>query len=154
MGKLILMLLICVNTYAISVKERKFLDVIAYAEGTNEKYNITYCYKTFNSYDRHPKTVVCCGGYCSSASGRYQFLYRTWSELSNKYGFKDFTPETQDKAAIKLVKSKFVEPDNISTYSSFKEAIYKLNKIWASFEGSPYGQRTRTVEQLWRKWSE
>ena len=35
----------------------------------------------------------------TAAAGQYQFLPSTWNEQAQKYGYKDFKPETQDAAA-------------------------------------------------------
>lgn len=149
-----IILLFCINVFSLSLKERRFLDVIAYAEGTYENYNITYCYKTFDSFKVHPNVIVCCSGICSSAAGRYQFLYSTYQSISKKIDLKDFTPSSQDNAALYLIKSKGVNIEDIKDYATFKEAIYKLNRVWAALPKSPYGQPTRRMSKLWQKWKE
>ena len=133
-------------------KEKALLDVIAFAEGTGNEYNIIYCYRRFKDYSKHPNIVVCCSGICSTSAGRYQFLFRTWSEISKRYDYRDFKPETQDKAAIKLIREKEVNPNKIETYCDFYLAVNRLNTTWASLPNSPYGQPTRTTDELWDKW--
>lgn len=137
----------------VSIKEKAFLDVIAHAEGTHEKYNLTFCHKTFDNYENHPNVAVKCSGYTSTASGRYQFLFRTWKYLSKKYGYKDFSPNNQDNAALALIKENKVDIEKINNYQTFSEVIIKLNKIWASFPNSPYGQPVKKMKDLWHIWN-
>ncbi len=63
-----------------------FLDVIAYAEGTQaygpqDGYNVMFTHVFFRDYSRHPDIINCGGGWCSDAAGRYQFLFQTWEEV-------------------------------------------------------------------------
>lgn len=34
-------------------------------------------------------------------------------------------------------------------YGNFAEALRKVNRIWASLPGSPYGQHTHSTGDLW-----
>ena len=58
----------------------------------------------FEDFSQHPGIghTILSGpnqGSQSTAAGRYQFLLPTWNEQAKKYGYKDFSPETQDTAA-------------------------------------------------------
>ena len=158
MRTLILTLLLTCSLFAADLlpKEKAFLDVIAYAEGTKNYYNVTFMYHRFTTFEDHPRVIHCNHKrtLCSSAAGRYQFLEKTWDFVRKQLGLKDFSPESQDLAALFLITLKDVNPNNISTYSSFKKALFKLNRVWASLPGSPYGQRTRKVKDLWEIWKE
>jgi muramidase (phage lysozyme) len=78
------------------------LDLIAYAEGAD--YDVIYTGERFSDFSEHPDRVLCARGICSSAAGRYQFLTPTWQRLQNKLNLPDFSPASQDKAAIELLK--------------------------------------------------
>lgn len=134
-----------------SPEVRAFMDTIAYAEGTTEFYNIIYGYRYFYTYNDHPRRLVC-SYYCSDAAGRYQFLSTTWNDVKYSANLKDFTPPSQDLGALELIRRAYALNDvkNSSSYNYFVNAIYKLNRIWASLPGSPYGQPTVPLYTLWK----
>ena len=134
----------------ISVRECALLSTIAYAVGTDERYDIIFSYETFTSYADHPRRLICSGAYCSDAAGRYQFLSSTWDWVSPKLDLPDFSPASQDLAALWLIDYRGVENvDSIDTYNEFVDAMYELNLEWASLPGSPYGQPTHSADDLW-----
>jgi muramidase (phage lysozyme) len=60
--------------------------------------------KTISSFADHPRqfSVIADGpnaGKKSSASGKYQFIEGTWDAAARMAGVKDFTPQSQDRAA-------------------------------------------------------
>ncbi len=131
---------------------RAFMDTLAYSEGTNERYNYIFTYITFNSYADHPRRVACQGTLCSTAAGRYQFLSRTWDPLAADLGLRDFTPPSQEKAGLELVRRAGAYNLALKSdkYANFSAAVGKLNTIWASLPGSPYGQPTHSMATLWK----
>lgn len=132
----------------ISLSACALLGTIAYAEGTDDRYDIIFGYQYFTSFADHPRRLVCSGGYCSDAAGRYQFLSTTWDGVRS--GLPDFGPASQDTAALRLVRNRGVTSvDTIDTYAEFTDAIYRLNLEWASLPGSPYGQPTHPMSTLW-----
>jgi muramidase (phage lysozyme) len=78
------------------------LDLIAQIEGAD--YTTIYTGAEFTGFSKHPDRVLCARGICSSAAGRYQFLTPTWERLQRKLKLPDFSPASQDKAAIELLK--------------------------------------------------
>ena len=137
----------------ISVRECALLSTIAYAEGTNERYDIIFSFETFTSYADHPRRTICSGSYCSDAAGRYQFLAMTWDWVRPKLNLPDFSPASQDLAALWLIDYRGVENiDAIDTFSEFVAAMDDLNLEWASLPGSPYGQPTHSAESLWAEY--
>jgi muramidase (phage lysozyme) len=130
---------------------RAVLSVIAHAEGTGSSYNFIFSYRKFSSYADHPRQVVCSGGYCSDAAGRYQFLSTSWDETRRGLGIKDFTPDSQDKGAVQRMQSfrGVREHSSVLSRPAFERMIYKLNREWASLPGSPYGQPTKSMSSLW-----
>lgn len=69
--------------------------MIAWAEGAD--YNTLYGGKKFSSYSDDPGRVV---------AGRCQFQPRTWAGAKKALGLKDFSPASQDAAAIYLIKER------------------------------------------------
>lgn len=135
---------------------RAFLDVIAHAEGTNEHYNYIFSFATFSSYAGHPRRLICAGGYCSDAAGRYQIKSTTWDEVRRELGLTDFSPESQDRAAVQLIKWRggYSAVEKIDGPNSFEDALYDVRYEWASLPHSPYGQPIKSVGTLWQKFQE
>jgi len=130
---------------------RAFLDTLAHAEGTEENYNLMFTFAEFKDYKDHPRDRQCSGKLCSDAAGRYQFLSKTWDPLAEDLGLKDFTPPNQDKAVLELIRraGAYTAVSKSSEYANFTKALNKLNGIWASLPGSPYGQPTHSTASLW-----
>jgi muramidase (phage lysozyme) len=80
------------------------LDLVAWAEGTDDRYDISYTGPSFPSFTDHPRKLFTANGVSSDAAGRYQFLSPTWDSLKAKLNLPDFSPASQDKAAIQLMK--------------------------------------------------
>ncbi|OHE76747.1 MAG: hypothetical protein A2107_06440 [Verrucomicrobia bacterium GWF2_62_7] len=131
---------------------RAFLDTLAYAEGTRERYDYIFTFVPFNSYGDHPRVKKCAGKLCSTAAGRYQFLSRTWDGLAPGLGLNDFTPPNQEKAALEIIRRQgaYNRVLRSSVYENFTSALSKLNTTWASLPGSPYGQPTHSTAALWK----
>lgn len=136
--------------YEITPQRRAFLDVIAKAEGTfdrpNSGYNTQFTGRQFNDLSRHPRTRIKSGGYTSSAAGRYQIMDFTEDGLIKEGFSPDFSAESQDQKALRLIERRgglqAVDSGDLDT------AFQKLNKEWASFPGSPYGQPTKSADEL------
>lgn len=77
----------------------------------------------------------------SSATGAYQFLRSTWGGLANKYGFTDFSPRSQDLAALALLKDAGAFP--YIQRGDYLGALHQARKIWASLPGAGYNQKER-----------
>lgn len=130
---------------------KAFLDTIAYAEGTGAHYDYIYSFEKFEDYSRHPNRNICAGGICSTAAGRYQFLHKTWKALSADLGLQDFSPPNQEKACLELLRRARVYPAVLDSndFTRFSYAMTRISNIWASLPGSPYGQPTHGMEELW-----
>lgn len=132
---------------------RAFLVMIRHGEGTSDDdgYRRMFGGELFdNNFADHPRRVNTFalkggGGIASSAAGAYQFLTRTWDGLVRQWGFKDFSPHSQDLGAIALILGRKALDDVIA--GRFDAAVRKCNKEWASLPGSPYGQPTTTLEK-------
>lgn len=132
---------------------RAFLDTVAYAEHTfgRSEYAAQFPRTSFSSFHDHPRTVQSIDfkgqKLRSSAAGRYQFLTRTWDGLVPRIGATDFGPRAQDRGALVLIADKKALED-IKT-NRLEKAVEKVRNLWASLPGSPYGQPTRTMHELW-----
>lgn len=123
--------------------QKKFLDFIAESEGAD--YNTIVGGKTFEDFSKHPGVVgVTTKEGPSTAAGRYQIVGKTYEPYAKKLGVSDFTPETQDKIALELIKDKGALED--VNAGNFEAAIDKLGGVWASFPSSPYSQPKRSKE--------
>lgn len=124
-----------------------FLTLIRTGEGTlgTAGYRKLFGGGLFNDFADHPRVAVTRGGITSTAAGAYQQLSKTWDEMAAKYNLPDFSPHSQDIAALGLIKRRGALADVIA--GRFRSAIDKTNKEWASLPGSPYGQPTLTYDK-------
>jgi muramidase (phage lysozyme) len=122
--------------------------MIQYAEGTigSNAYRMLYGGGLFNDYSVHPGIAISKWGITSTAAGAYQFLFSTWLEIQTALQLRDFSPTSQDKAAIELIRKKDALTEVLN--GKIKSAINKCRKIWASFPGAGYGQGEKTIESL------
>lgn len=127
---------------------RALLDTIARAEGAD--YNMLYGGSKLSNLSQHPNRVVRKPGWIpSSAAGRYQFMNYTWFGRSKQRpgpgirdvtGVPDFSPTSQDIAAIALLDEAGILGK--AAEGNVQGIWRQLGRIWASFEGNPYGQGT------------
>ncbi|WP_216075442.1 glycoside hydrolase family 24 protein [Acinetobacter indicus] len=126
---------------------RKFLDLIAQAEGVKHGYNTMFGNERFGSLAAHPnvrKAFKQTDGKTNytTAAGRYQFLNSTWNNLAKRYGFRDFSPQAQDLGAIALIAGRGALDDVLK--GNWQAAIQKTGKEWASLPSSTYKQGKRS----------
>ncbi|WP_242041394.1 glycoside hydrolase family 104 protein [Leptolyngbya sp. FACHB-261] len=140
-----------------NINTKAFLSTIAWAEGTGNSYGyqIMFTGVYFNSFWDHPRQVRCAYSWarrlCSSASGRYQFLETTWDRVALKLGLRDFSPASQDQAAVELIREQGALEDVEA--GRWQTAIYKVAPVWASLPDyntgqSVYGQPVKLIDQL------
>lgn len=124
-----------------------FLTLIRTGEGTlgANGYRTLFGGGLFADLSDHPRRAITRGGITSTAAGAYQFLSRTWDEMAAKYDLSDFSPASQDIAAVGLIKRRGALADVIA--GRFRAAIDKCNLEWASLPNSPYGQPTMTFNR-------
>ncbi|MBD3814564.1 MAG: glycoside hydrolase family 104 protein, partial [Betaproteobacteria bacterium] len=80
------------------------------------------------------------------AAGRYQITAPTWAVLKIRLKLPDFSPESQDKAALELIREKGAI-DMIDA-GSITDAIIACAPIWASFPGAGYNQHENAFSDL------
>ena len=136
-----------------SGNEKAFLDMIAYAEGTAgvNGYRTLFGGGLFESFADHPRQFFNFSNsrgekLRTSAAGRYQFLSRTWDALQRRLNLPDFGPESQDRAALELVRERGALADVQA--GRLTVAIGKCSKIWASLPGAGYAQPERKLTTL------
>ncbi len=143
-----------------------FLWMIRFAEGTAraDGYRVVYGYGTvLKDLSDHPiatgewekvrlskEQCVAAGfpgGQCvTTAAGAYQITYTTWKNLKAKLKLKDFSPQSQDLAAIQLIReSKALEDVQAGKLDT---AVRKVRHIWASLPGNTAGQPKKTLSEL------
>ncbi len=82
-------------------------------------------------------------GCVSTAAGAYQIIRPTWNRLKSTYGLPDFSPASQDAAAIYLLLESGAY--DLIVQGKIEEAIKKASKIWASLPGNTYQQSPKTL---------
>jgi muramidase (phage lysozyme) len=144
---------------------RAFLAMIRYAEGTNgpNGYAVTFAYKHIiknfadhpaitGEWTGHPLSAAQCRGAnlnppCkSTAAGAYQFLKNTWSRLKRNLNLPDFSPQSQDRAAIELIRENGAL--DLVRSGKLSEAIPKIKLVWASMPGAGYSQPEKSLAKL------
>ncbi len=136
---------------AVSAEQHAFLEAIAFAEGTrdwgvNDGYNVLFSHRTVADCRLHPNRRICAGRYCSTASGRYQFLTRTWASLR----MPTFKPENQDRGAAKLMARRraAVPVGRAMNATEFRNVLDKVSYEWASLPPGRYGQPLKSRAAL------
>ncbi|WP_205529541.1 glycoside hydrolase family 24 protein [Taibaiella koreensis] len=126
---------------------KAFLMTIRHCEGTAgpNGYRMHFGGSLFSSFADHPRKVITKSGYSSSAAGAYQILTRTWDVVKKQIALPDFSPESQDKAAVQLIKNRGAYDAILS--GDLRLALDRCNDEWASLPGSTYGQPTRSYDQ-------
>ena len=117
-----------------------FLRVIRAGEGTSDAagYSRIFGGQTFSSFADHPRIKVTKNGYTSTAAGAYQIIASTWDETKRIMKLSDFSPRSQDLAALGRIAARGALED--AKAGQFEMAIKKIAREWASLPGSPYGQ--------------
>lgn len=138
--------------YLANPNVQKMLRVIGQAEGTvNSKYadpyRVGFGGRAIDSLDAHPNiladfTQTDGTKNKTSAAGAYQFLKSTWDEEANELGLKDFSPRSQDIAAINRLRKRGALDDVLN--GRMDVAVSKLGNEWASLPSSPYAQPKRS----------
>ncbi|EOM6854280.1 glycoside hydrolase family 104 protein [Escherichia coli] len=145
-----------------------FLDMLAYSEGTathpltkNRGYDVIVTGldgkpEIFTDYTDHPfahgrpAKGFNRRGEKSTASGRYQQLYLYWPHYQKQLALPDFSPLSQDKLAIQLIRERGAIEDIKA--GRIERAISRCRNIWASLPGAGYGQREHSLDKLVTVW--
>lgn len=142
--------------FEVTPQRKAFLDAIAVGEGTdngkqqtrNHGYDVIVGGSLFSDYSKHPARLVKLPklGINSTAAGRYQLLSKYYDHYKAQLNLPDFSPASQDQIALQQISERRAIADIDA--GRIREAVAKVNNIWASLPGSPYGQRTETIEDF------
>lgn len=124
-----------------------FLRMVRVAEGTAglSGYSMLYGGGQFSGFAVHPNIAVTAGGITSTAAGAYQILFGTWREAAAALLLPDFSPGSQDRAAVWLIRRRGALDDVVA--GRLDAAIAKCAPEWASLPGAPYGQPTIAMDR-------
>lgn len=133
-----------------------FLDTLAYSEGTDNGkqptkdrgYDVLVGGGLFTGYKDHPRKLIDLPrlGIKSTAAGRYQILARFYDAYKTQLKLPDFSPASQDKIAIQLIKECKAIGDIEA--GRIADALTKCRSRWASLPGAGYGQNEHKMELL------
>lgn len=125
-----------------------FLALIREFE-TRDRYDVIYGGKTFADFTDHPRVFVPINirgyqGKYSSAAGAYQFISTTWDALKRALGLQDFSPASQDAAAIELLR----QTGALAAIDAgdFDSAMKRAATQWASLPYSSAKQSPKSIE--------
>lgn len=137
--------------------EAGFLAMIRYSEGTASQadpYRTTFGYgHVIQDLSNHPAItgewpgVEYKPGVFTTAAGAYQINRPTWLGCMRDFGVKDFSPASQDAAALGLIGQKPGALDAINA-GDIETAIAKCCDLWASLPGSASGQPQQQLAAL------
>jgi muramidase (phage lysozyme) len=146
-----------------------FLYALRMSEGTEtsgDAYRVCYGYShTIESFADHPcitdewggkilpdQTCENAGyspGCISTAAGAYQLIKPTWIAARDRLGLVDFSPASQDAAAVYLIDSKGALEDVKGGH--FDDAFVKVRQVWASLPGN-YAKQGQHTPELLAQW--
>jgi muramidase (phage lysozyme) len=113
-----------------------FLHLIRYGESSNSDraYSTLYGGGQFSDFSQHPGIFFTLpDGRRTSAAGAYQITKTTWDSLRS-YNLPDFSPASQDFAAVCLIKRRGAYSDVLA--GRFDTAIRKCQNEWTSLPGA------------------
>ena len=142
-----------------------FLMMIRKAEGTAgpNGYRTLFGGQLFSDFSDHPRTAKqfrdgAGRTLWTTAAGAYQFMAvspiptggytrsNTWDRLRDKLGLPDFSPASQDAAAVELIREAGALGDVRA--GRFDQAVSKVRRIWASMPGAGYAQPEKSLDAL------
>jgi muramidase (phage lysozyme) len=146
--------------------QRAFLAMISHSEGTDrapDPYRVCYAFgHTIVSFADHPSETgewmgeklpdaMCraagySAGCVSTAAGKYQLIRPTWRGVKKRLRLPDFSPDSQDRAALYLITNAGALEDVHA--GRLQTAIAKCRKEWASLPGAGWGQPERRITEL------
>jgi muramidase (phage lysozyme) len=127
-----------------ATNRKKMLDLIAASEG-GEYDLIVGGKQRISDYAKHPNVVgLTTPDGPSTAAGRYQITRTTWNDIASD--LPDFSPASQDEAAIRLLKRRGALED--VDRGDFQAAIAKLGDEWVSLPSSTNKNQPRRSQEF------
>ena len=136
------------------------LAAIKAAEGTARRadpYSVGFGFTTLTNFDAHPGQFLSRGftdtkgrRNKSNAAGAFQFMEATWNEIADKLGLTDFSPRSQEIAAVAKIDQRGALDEVLA--GDIEGFVQKTNKEWASLPGAKYDQPTvamKTIKDAW-----
>lgn len=138
---------------------QRALASIRASEGTaayQDPYSVGFGGTRINSYAEKPRGLSSFRDNSgkrgkTSAAGAYQFLNDSWGDMERGLGLTDFSPNSQDIAAVGLL-DRAGALDNVLS-GDVKGFVKDANGTWASLPGSPYNQPTRSQAFVQNAWN-
>jgi muramidase (phage lysozyme) len=115
---------------------RAYLNIISIAEGAD--YDSLFGGGKFSSFASHPGIAVTAGSYTSTAAGAYQFVKGTWELEARLMDLSDFSPLSQDLAAVDLLIRSGASHQLLYSsglYNGVYRATELVSPTWASLPG-------------------
>ena len=91
-------------------------------------------------------------GCVSTAAGAYQIIKPTWVRIKSRLGLMDFSPASQDMAAVELLRE--AGALDLIEAGDIEGAIKKSSRIWASLPGSTAQQNPRAMDYALNRFDE
>jgi len=145
-----------IATTTLSPRLKAFLDMLAWSSGTAQPngYSLFFSGEPFISFKDHPRQQRCATylgrELCADSAGRYVMVSSTWDSLVQRLRLPDFSPQSQDRAAIELIR----EQDALNDVETGKleSAIHKVSEVWGSLPNSSgvsnYGFQVPSINTL------
>jgi muramidase (phage lysozyme) len=131
-------------------------------------YNILYGGARFTDFSTHPwsgwnansgpkSSLILAGkkpaiitkgiykGQRSTAAGRHQFMLDSWNDYARKLGLTDFSPESQDAAAMQYIKD--IGALRMYQAGNFEGAIRAMARVWTSLPSSTTGEAQLSMDR-------
>jgi muramidase (phage lysozyme) len=162
-----------VDSTTAGINARAFLEMLKFSEGVApglDGYRTLFGGALFdNGFIDHPRiakqfTDGAGRRLWTSAAGAYQFMavspiptggatrVNTWDTLQRRLQLPDFGPDSQDRAALDLVRERGALADVQAGRLAL--AIQKCAPVWASLPGAGYAQKERKINTLFAAYAE
>lgn len=132
-----------------------FLRMIRHGESGqgDDAYRMIVFGGYFDDFTDHPKIFKIVPGTTkkTSAAGAYQITWTTWQDLKQRLRLPDFSPASQDIAAVELIRRRGALDDVKA--GRFESAITKVRQEWTSVPGGPEQRYSmNTAKQVLAQW--
>lgn len=88
----------------------------------------------------------------STAAGAYQMIRPTWTRLRDQLGLDDFSKDSQDRAAVELLRQNGIIA--MIEAGEIEAAIKKAGKVWAGLPGNTYQQSPKQLKYALDRFAE